>query len=234
MPAAVHPIEAESYRRLAERVDLAGFGPLAGAVVARVIHATADVGYAATMVVDETVVAAAIEALRRGAPVVVDVRMVAAALSGVSAVCHLPGPSPRSEARSGRAAGPDEHRPREASPTSGPTRAAAGIRAAAALHPTGAVFVVGCAPTALDEIVDLYESGTLRPALVVGTPVGFVGAAEAKDRVRASGLAAITNVGERGGSAVAAAVVNALARLAAVGAEPGASPDPGACGGDGG
>ena len=62
----------------------------------------------------------------------------------------------------------------------GPTRAALGMRAAAVEHPTGAVVVVGCAPTALDEVLDLAGRGVFAPALVVGMPVGFVGAAAAK------------------------------------------------------
>jgi precorrin isomerase len=74
--------------------------------------------------------------------------------------------------------------------------------------------VVGCAPTALDEVVRLHAAGTFRPALVIGMPVGFVGAAESKERLRASGLSAVSNIGEKGGSAVAAAALNALVRLA--------------------
>ena len=93
-------------------------------------------------------------------------------------------------------------------------RSAAAMRVAAGRHPTGAVVVVGCAPTALVEAVRLALDGTWAPAVVVGLPVGFVGAAEAKRLVRESGLPSITNVGEKGGSAVAAAVVNALGRLA--------------------
>jgi precorrin-8X/cobalt-precorrin-8 methylmutase len=94
------------------------------------------------------------------------------------------------------------------------------IRQAADRWPEGAVFVVGCAPTALSEIVRLVEQKKLRPALVVGVPVGFVGAAESKAELRRvaagppGGLAAISNIGEKGGSATAAAVVNALVRLA--------------------
>ena len=91
------------------------------------------------------------------------------------------------------------------------------MRVAAARHPQGALVVVGCAPTALDEVVRLAAAGELRPTLVVGLPVGFVGAAAAKEALRASGLPAISNVGERGGSAVAAAAVNALVRLARTG-----------------
>jgi precorrin-8X/cobalt-precorrin-8 methylmutase len=187
----VHPIEAESYRILAERVDLSGFGPLAAAVVARVIHASADVDYAATMVLDEAGVAAGVAALAGGAPVVVDVEMVRHGITGVDARCYLPTDT-----------------------LAGVTRSAAGIVRAAEVYPTGAIVVVGCAPTALDEVVRLHAAGRFDPALVVGLPVGFVGAADSKNRLRARGLAAISNVGEKGGSAVAAAVVNALVRLA--------------------
>ena len=187
----VHPIEAESYRILAARVDLSAFGPAAGAVVARVIHASADLEYATTMVVDEPAADAGVDALRAGAPVVVDVEMVRHGITGIDARCFLP-----------EAAQP------------GTTRAAAGLAAAAEAHPDGAVVVIGCAPTALDEVVRLHEAGGFTPALVIGMPVGFVGAAEAKERLRASGLPAISNVGEKGGSAVAAAALNALVRLA--------------------
>ena len=186
----VHPIEAESYRILAERVDLSGFGPLGAAVVARVIHASADLEYARSMVVDEDAVGAGVAALARGAPVVADVEMVRHGITGVESRCYLP---PAAE---------------------GTTRSAAGMALAAGEHPEGAVVVVGCAPTALEEVVRLHEAGRFAPALVVGLPVGFVGAAESKERLRASGLAAISNAGEKGGSAVAAAALNALVRLA--------------------
>jgi precorrin-8X/cobalt-precorrin-8 methylmutase len=186
------PIEAASYRILHERVDLSAFGPSARAVVARVIHASADLEYAATMVVDEPAAAAGIRALRAGAPVVADVEMVRRGVTGYRVECHLPD-----------------------APTGDTTRAAAGMREAASRHPEGAVVVVGCAPTALAEVVRLHREGRFSPALVVGLPVGFVGAVESKEALRASGMAAISNVGEKGGSAVAAAAVNALVRLAA-------------------
>jgi precorrin-8X/cobalt-precorrin-8 methylmutase len=189
---SVHPIEAESYRILAERVDLGRFGPLAAAVVARVIHASADLEYAETMVVNGAAVEAGVAALAAGAPVVVDVEMVRHGITAVDARCYLPASAPVVT-----------------------TRSAAGMARAAERHPDAAVVVVGCAPTALDEVVRLSDAGMFRPALVIGLPVGFVGAAESKARLRASGLAAITNVGEKGGSAVAAAAVNALIRLAA-------------------
>jgi len=183
----VHPIEAESYRIMADRIDLSGLDSGRRAVVERVIHASADLEYATTMRFDDDAVEAAVDAMRERAPIVTDVEMVRAGIPG--AVCHLP-------AVAGDAA----------------TRAAAGIRVASRLYPTGAVVVVGCAPTALVEAVHLPWD----PAVIVGVPVGFVGAAESKALARASRHRTITNVGEKGGSAVAAAAVNALRRLADV------------------
>jgi precorrin-8X/cobalt-precorrin-8 methylmutase len=189
---AVHPIEAQSYRIVAARADLSGFGPLGAAVVARVIHASADVDYARTMVVDEAAAAAGVAALRTGAPVVVDVEMVRHGITDVTSHCHL-----------GDAVGGD-----------GLTRTAAAMRLAARRHGSGAVVVVGCAPTALAEVVRQHLEEGFRPALVVGLPVGFVGAAEAKAALRATRIPSISNVGDKGGSAVASAAVNALWRLA--------------------
>lgn len=192
-----HPIERQSYVILASRVDLRGRLPGERAVIERIIHASADVGYATSTMVDEPSVEAGIAALRMGAPVIVDVEMVGAGISNHPTHCYL----------------------REVTASEGgfPTRSALAVRAAARIHPDGAIFVVGCAPTALVEIVDLVRAGSLRPALVIGLPVGFVGAAESKAAARAvageTGLACITNIGEKGGSAVAAAAFNAIARL---------------------
>ncbi len=196
-PEAVHPVEKESYRILGRRVDLSHLGPGSRAVVARVVHATADLAYADTMVVDERSAEAGVEALRAGAPVVADVEMLRLGITTLNALCYLPAVS----------AEPGSWDP----PL---TRSATGMRLAASAHPQGAIFVVGCAPTALTEVVRMAEEGALDPALVVGTPVGFVGAAESKDALRASGLPSISNRGEKGGSSIAAAVVNSLSRLA--------------------
>jgi precorrin-8X/cobalt-precorrin-8 methylmutase len=98
----------------------------------------------------------------------------------------------------------------------GGTRSAAAIELAAAIHPHGALWVIGNAPTALFALLELCEAGDVVPAAIVGLPVGYVGAAAAKAALWESAFRAITitNVGERGGSAVAAAAVNALGRLA--------------------
>ena len=184
-----HPIEVESYRIMRELVDLSNLGPLSRAVAERVIHASADLEYADTLVLDETVLWGGLEVLRRGAPVVADVGMVAAGITAREALCFVSDP---------RAGGISEDL--------GTTRAAAGFRVAAEEVGSGTVWVVGNAPTALFELLEM----DVEPALVVGLPVGFVGAAEAKERLIQSGLPAVTNRGPKGGSAVAAAALNAL------------------------
>ena len=186
----VHPIEAESYRILRGLVDLSRFGPLGRVVAERVIHASADLEYAESMAVDEAALEKGLEALRRGAPVVTDVGMVAAGITARRVHCYV------SDARA-----------RKLSDELGITRSAAGFRLAAQEVGTGAVWVVGNAPTALFELLDLPD---VEPTLVVGLPVGFVGAAESKEKLLQSGLPAIANRGPKGGSAVAAAAFNAL------------------------
>jgi precorrin-8X/cobalt-precorrin-8 methylmutase len=191
---AIHPIEVESYRRIATRVDLSHLESGPRAVIARVIHATADIEFAESLRVTPAAVATGIEVIATGAPVVVDVEMVGAGIGSLEADCFL------SRAR--------------AEPPDGLTLSARAMRLAAGEYPDGALFVIGCAPTALEQLLDLVEAGAVRPGLVVGVPVGFVGAAEAKDRLRChEHVPSISNLGERGGSSVAAAIVNALVRL---------------------
>ncbi len=185
----VHPIEAESYRILRELVDLSRFGPLGRAVAERVIHASADLEYAESLVVDEDALEKGLEALRRGALIVTDVRMVAAGITARKARCYVSDP-----------------RALELSEVLGVTRSAAGFYVAAEEVGPGALWVVGNAPTALFELLELGVD----PALVVGFSVGFVGAAESKEALLRSGLPALANRGPKGGSAVAAAALNAL------------------------
>ena len=185
----VHPIETESYRILREMVDLSYLGPLSRAVAERVIHASAHREYAETLALDEGTLQRAVEALRRGVPVVVDVRMVAAGVPSREPLCFVS--DPRTEKLSERL---------------GITRSAAGFRIASEEVGTGAVWVIGNAPTALFELLEMDAE----PALVVGLPVGFVGAAESKEKLLESGLPAVANRGPKGGSAVAAAALNAL------------------------
>jgi precorrin-8X/cobalt-precorrin-8 methylmutase len=194
--AEVHPIEVESYRIMRDLVDLSAWPDGDRAVVERMIHATADESFATSARIGADAVARACAALRSGAPVIADAAMVAAGIGGQRATCFLP-EVPVAPA--------------------GDTRSAAAIRLAAERHPTGAVWVVGNAPTALFALLELHRDGHVDPAAVVGLPVGYVGAAESKAALWESPLAslAITNAGRRGGSPVAAGAVNALLRLVA-------------------
>ena len=185
--SAVHPIEQESLAILRSRVDLSHLPPLRRAVVERVVHASADLGYVEDLVLDEDDLRRGHAALVAGAPVVADVQMVAAGITTRTAVCRV----------------------RDAPPVDGLTRSAVAIRMAFDEVGPGAVWVVGCAPTALFELIRLGVD----PALVIGLPVGFVGAAESKAALRDSGLPQVSNVSEKGGSAVASAALNALLYL---------------------
>ncbi|MEU6543606.1 precorrin-8X methylmutase [Streptomyces sp. NPDC046859] len=184
MNRVVHPIEVESYRRMRARLDTSHLPPLTRAVVERVVHSAADLGYAGDLVLDERTLERGHTALHAGAPVVVDVEMVAAGITRRETVCRI------RDARSGP----------------GLTRSAHAVRLAYEQVGPGAIWVIGNAPTALEELLTLDA----RPALVIGLPVGFVGAVESKAALRASGLPAVSNVSEKGGSAVASAALNAL------------------------
>jgi precorrin-8X/cobalt-precorrin-8 methylmutase len=183
----IHPIEARSYEILRARVDLSPLPPLSRAVAERVIHASADPNYATDLVINERHLEQGLAALRDGAPIVADVAMVAAGITRREVVCRVGDPEAARVAE-----------------TAGITRSAAAIRLAYAEVGPGAVWVIGCAPTALMEIL------TCDVAYVIGLPVGFVGAAEAKQALRDSGLPALSNMSAKGGSAVAAAALNAL------------------------
>jgi precorrin-8X/cobalt-precorrin-8 methylmutase len=193
MTRTVPEIEAESYRIIRSIVDASGLPPLTRAVVERLVHTSADVEYLTDIVTAEDDLAAGQRALLAGAPVVTDVTMVGAGITRRDllgdVICKVADPGAASLASA-----------------VGITRSAAGVRLAFREVGPGAVWVVGNAPTALLEILAL----DVAPALVVGLPVGFVGAAESKAALRASGLPQVSNVSAKGGSPLAAAAVNAL------------------------
>jgi precorrin-8X/cobalt-precorrin-8 methylmutase len=185
-----HPIELESLAILRARHDFTALAPLSRAVAERVCHASADLSFADSLVLDEEALRAGRDALRAGAPIYADARMVAAGVTTREVVVPLADP--------------------RVAPLAGElrvTRSAAAMQLAVAEAPAGAVWVVGNAPTALFQ---LLATPPPAPALIVGLPVGFVGAAESKVALAASGLPCVANRGERGGSAVAVAAVNAL------------------------
>lgn len=187
--ATVHAIERRSMAVIAARCDLSHLPPLTRAVTERVVHSAADVRYVDDLVTDEAALRRGWRALADGAVIVADSRMVAAGITTTETSVPLADPAVAAEAA-----------------RTGDTRSATAIRLAAARVGPGAVWVLGNAPTALQAVLRHVPD----PALVVGLPVGFIGAVEAKAALRASGLPAVSNVSELGGSAVAAAVVNAL------------------------
>ena len=202
-------IERTSISIITRELDELGLTPPpeTAAVVKRVIHTTADFDYAKNLRFTPGAVQAAVRALQRGAVIVTDTNMVLAGISrpglaklGCEAVCYMADPAVA-----------------EAAKQAGTTRAVAAMHRAAREHP-GAILAVGNAPTALLTIAEEIEAG-LRPALVIGVPVGFVNVVESKETLFAiceqHGVPAIAAMGRKGGSNVAAAICNALVYSAA-------------------
>jgi precorrin-8X/cobalt-precorrin-8 methylmutase len=185
----VNPEVEESYRILRSRIDLTRLPRYSRDVTERVIYASADFDYLTDLMCDEDALADGVAALAAGAPVVADTAMVAAGITGCPVLSKISEPLTRRLAR-----------------TAGISRAAAAVRLAFGDAGPGAVWVVGGGPAALFEIMNRE----VEPAFVVGMSAGFVGAAEAKDALRASDLRSVSNVSEKGGPAVAVAAFNAL------------------------
>jgi len=194
-------IYAKSFATIRAEADLARFDPLLSRVVVRMIHACGMVDLAEDVVASPGFAVAARDALRAGAPILCDANMVAAGVTrarlpaGNAVVCTLAEPEVPQLARE-----------------LGTTRTAAAMDLWGE-RLGGSVVVVGNAPTALFRLLELVEAGAPRPAAVVGVPVGFVGAVESKEALATHPLALEHLVvhGRRGGSAIAAAAINALA-----------------------
>jgi precorrin-8X/cobalt-precorrin-8 methylmutase len=194
-------IYRQSFATIRAEADLAGLPADIAQVAVRMIHACGMVDLVGDLSCTPGVVARAREALRGGAPILCDVAMVASGVTrkrlpaGNDVVCTLSDPSvPDLATRLGT------------------------TRSAAALdlwrdRLDGAVVAIGNAPTALFRLLEMIEEGAPRPAAVIGVPVGFVGATESKEALAAhpSGLDHLVVRGRRGGSAMAAAALNAIA-----------------------
>ncbi|MGW6898002.1 precorrin-8X methylmutase [Streptomyces sp. NBC_01727] len=194
-------IYRQSFATIRAEADLAGLPADVSQVAVRMIHACGMVDLVRDIDFTPGVVADARRALRAGAPILCDVAMVA---SGVTrkrlpadneVICTLSDP-----------AVPD------LAAKLGTTRSAAAMELWRD-RMEGAVVAVGNAPTALFRLLEMIEEGAPRPAAVIGVPVGFVGAAESKDALadHPSGLEHLVVRGRRGGSAIAAAALNAIA-----------------------
>lgn len=169
------------------------------AIVKRVIHCTADFDYEENLCFSVGAVEEALKALREGCAIVTDTQMAksginkkAAAALGCDIHCFMSDPDVAEEAKQ-----------------RGCTRALVSMERAANLNkPT--IFVIGNAPTALLKIKEMIDEGTLKPRLVIGVPVGFVNIIESKEAIMETDVPFIVAKGRKGGSNVAAAIVNAL------------------------
>jgi precorrin-8X/cobalt-precorrin-8 methylmutase len=197
-PAAIY---RRSFELIREESDLSHLPSELHPIALRLVHAVADPTILADLVWSDGAVSAGQAALSRGAPVLVDAQMVACGIirkhlpAGNAVTCLLDDPTVLALARQRKT-----------------TRSAASLELWAPLL-DGALVTIGNAPTALFRLLELIEEGAPHPALVLGFPVGFVGAAESKAALAANrlGVAYIALAGRRGGSALAAAAVNALA-----------------------
>jgi len=195
-------IERRSFEIIDTEVGPHAFDARQWPVVRRIIHTTADFDFARSTVFAPGAVEAGIAALRGGAKILCDTNMVKAGVNkarlasfGGEIFCHVADAEVAAQAKA-----------------AGVTRSIMATRKGAAEGCR--IFLIGNAPTALFELLDLVRSGQCEPALVVGVPVGFVGAEESKEALLASGLPYILCRGRKGGSAIAAAILNALMILA--------------------
>ena len=201
-------IEAQSFAMIDAEVGDHTWSAAEWPVVRRVIHTSADFEYARSMVFSSPAIAAGVAALQSGRGIVTDTTMALAGIAkprmarfGIRGSCFVADPEVAQKARA-----------------QGVTRSILAMRKGVA-DPGNGIFVIGNAPTALFELIRLIREEGVRPDLIVGLPVGFVGAAESKASLvgmqrEFPEVPFITNSGRKGGSNVAAAVVNALLIMA--------------------
>ncbi len=211
-PIQIKPqaIEAKSFAIIAEeffkqtgrRVD--DFPKAEFAVIQRVIHATGDFSFAKNMVFHPDAIKSAITMLQAGRNIITDVNMAATGINktilskwGGRVICKVADPAIAELARQKQA-----------------TRSEVAMQTALADNP--GIIAIGNAPTALLRVMELLHTSdiTSKPGVIIGVPVGFVNAAESKDILTEQDIPFITSLGRKGGSPVAAAMVNALMKLA--------------------
>ena len=196
-------IEALSFKIIEAEAQDHTFAPDRWRIVRRMIHTSADFDYLQSVVFHAQAVPAGIRAIREGRNIVTDTQMARAGIRkseisrfGGTVECLI-----------------DDTTVRRVAQEAGCTRAMAAVDAAVPMMKNG-IYVIGNAPTALLRLIELIRAGKAAPALVVGMPVGFVNAAESKAQLAKLDWPHISNQGRKGGSNVAASVVNALVDLA--------------------
>jgi precorrin-8X/cobalt-precorrin-8 methylmutase len=212
LPIRPEAIEARSFAIIEEEFEAQTgrrqeeFPPAEFAIIRRVIHATADFSFAHTLRFHPEAIATAIAQLRAGHPIATDVQMTASGISkpglapwGCRVVCEIANPTLAALAKA-----------------HGLTRSETAILAAMEQAP--GIIAIGNAPTALLAVINrCREESACFKGVIIGAPVGFVNAAESKDLLAEQAIPHIAALGRKGGSPVAAAIVNALIRLAAEG-----------------
>ena len=193
-------IYERSFAIIRAEADLARFSPEEERVAVRIIHASGMIEVAHDIIFSAGVVAAARDALHRGAPILCDSKMVANGITRArlpannDVICAL-----------------DDPRVPDLARDIGNTRTAAAMELWRD-RLAGAIVAIGNAPTALFRLLEMLDAGAPAPAAVIGMPVGFVGAAESKEALVADGrVPFITIRGRKGGSAMTVAAINALA-----------------------
>jgi precorrin-8X/cobalt-precorrin-8 methylmutase len=196
-------IETKSFEIITKELGDIALDVLKAPIIKRVIHTTADFEYLKTLSFSEDAVALALEAIKKGADFVTDTQM---AKSGISKVtlkksggevhCFMSDQDVAEEAKS-----------------RGVTRATVCMEKAA-LVKKPVIIAIGNAPTALIRLDELIKEGKINPILVIGVPVGFVNVVESKEIIMKSGVPYIVAQGRKGGSNVAASIVNALLYMA--------------------
>ncbi|MGF1491059.1 MAG: precorrin-8X methylmutase [Microcoleaceae cyanobacterium] len=192
-------ITQQSFQIIDQEIGRHHFSQAEYAIVQRIIHATADFEFAELVQFSSGAIAAGISAIKQGQPVITDVSMVERGIAGMMAKTFK---NPVISAIECAKA-----------PLPGKTRTATGMMRIATEYPQG-IFVIGNAPTALLALCSEIQQARMAPALVVGVPVGFVSVVESKAALAATSVAQIRVEGRKGGSAVAAAIINALIKLA--------------------
>ncbi|HDN85153.1 MAG TPA: precorrin-8X methylmutase [Candidatus Aerophobetes bacterium] len=196
-------IERKSFQIIKEKLGTPDVPEGEIEIIMRVAHATADIEFAQSLIFHPQAVKAGILAIKYGKNIITDVEMVKVGIRakdltqfGGKVICLLNDNEVVQIARKKKI-----------------TRAAVSMEKGVSLM-EGAIIAIGNAPTALLEVCELIKQGKIKPALIIGIPVGFVGAEESKKKLRRFSVPFITNEGPRGGSAIAVSIVNALIRLA--------------------
>ena len=192
-------IEKRSFEIITEELGSISFPDKEGKIIKRMIHTSADFEYADITAIHPEAIEAALEALKGGCRIYTDTRMAMAGINkntlkkhGAEVYCLVDDPEIAREAKD-----------------KGLTRSMLGIERAIQDEGTK-IFVIGNAPTALFVLCQAITEGRAKPAVVVGVPVGFVGAAESKEELLNSPVPYITTRGRKGGSTIAASIINAL------------------------